>query len=121
MTTTPTPAAYYTGGLVAATLAEATTFAGHHFVKTGAVLGINALTVLEAKVLRALDVSAAGNGYDFGLLEDLDAAALGITGKQLGGVLTDLQNKGYVHIYEPVKVNGTYTVTQFELPHVDRT
>jgi hypothetical protein len=73
------------------------------------------LTPLEQKVLEALKDNAAGNGGDFGIVEDIDTKVLGINRQQLGGILTTLQAKGVIAVHPAVKVNGEYWVTQFTL------
>ena len=73
-----------------------------------------ALTPLEAKVLDAMKTAAMdATGGDFGLMDEVDYKALGLTGQEFGGVVTALGNKGLVTVDDPYKVNNEYWVTQF--------
>jgi len=70
------------------------------------------LTALEKSVLTALVKSSAGNGHDFGLIEE--ARECVATPRQLGGVVASLVKKGIIKVWEPVTTDsGTWT--QFEL------
>jgi len=76
------------------------------------------LTTMEHKVLEAMFESAAGNGHDFGVMEEVIAA--NAVGKvQLGAVVTNLIKKGLVIVYPPVCVDGEEMVTQFAWSAVD--
>ena len=64
-----------------------------------------ALTALETKVLAALRKNADEvAGGDFGLLGEVRVA--GMTRQAFGGVLTSLQEKGYVRVHDAVETNG---------------
>lgn len=70
------------------------------------------LTLLEATVLRVLIKSAAGNGDDFGFIEDARDA---VNPKQLGGVVSSLVKKGVINVHEAVTTDsGRWT--QFTWP-----
>lgn len=70
------------------------------------------LTDLERRVLRILREQAEDcSGGDFGIIEEVKVP--GITRQALGGVLTSLQAKDILHVWEPTFVNGTTKVTQF--------
>lgn len=69
------------------------------------------LTALEQRVLDLLTQDAAGNGGDFGIVEDITVP--GINRKALGGVLTSLQAKDIITVHEAILVNGDTRVTQF--------
>jgi hypothetical protein len=73
------------------------------------------LTTLERKVLKALVRSSDGNGHDFGCIEDVR----GVVGKaQLGALITSLQKKGVIRVYEPVRTeSGLWT--QFKLIDIE--
>lgn len=73
------------------------------------------LTTLERSLLVALVKSSEGNGHDFGCIED----ARGVVGKaQLGALVTSLQKKGVIRVYEPVRTDSGLW-TQFQLLDVD--
>lgn len=63
---------------------------------------MSTLTNLELTVLQALVAESASNGHDFGLLE----AVKWENRQQLGGVITQLQNKGFITEMDEVEVNG---------------
>ncbi len=67
------------------------------------------ITVLEQKVLTALFHSSAGNGHDFGFVEDCRKAVA--KADQLGGVIASLSKKGLIHVHEPVVTDGVWTQT----------
>jgi len=69
------------------------------------------LTELEQKALKELQKSSAGNGHDFGCVEDVKWDG---TRQQLGGVITSLQGKGVLTMYEPHRTDWGM-VTQFIL------
>jgi len=73
---------------------------------------------MEYKVLKAMFKSAAGNGHDFGVMEDIIAANV-VEKNQLGAVVTNLIKKGIVTIWDPVCVNCEEMVTQFAWSAVD--
>lgn len=58
------------------------------------------LTALERKVLAVLLVSSAGNGHDFGFIEDAREAV--DSPRQLGGVIASLVKKEVIRTYDPV-------------------
>lgn len=73
------------------------------------------LTTLEQKVLTAMKQNAEScSGGDFGIMEELRVK--GLTRQQLGGLITSLQTKGQVQVWEPTLVNGREKVTQFTFP-----
>lgn len=75
------------------------------------------LTTLEQAALAALRKSSAGNGHDFGIMEDV----LWMGGrKQLGALVTNLSRKGVIQMHEPVRVNGDELVTQYVLAEAYR-
>lgn len=65
------------------------------------------LTPREAAVLDALRVSGAGNGGDFAVVEDIDAAALGLSAQQFGALLTTLETKRRIDV-DVVYINGSF-------------
>jgi hypothetical protein len=70
-----------------------------------------ALTVLEKKVLEVLKQQADDeSGGSFGVIESVKWSDR----KQLGGLLTSLQDKGVITVYEPHKIDGE-KVTQFTI------
>jgi len=70
------------------------------------------LTPLERKVLRVLFESSAGNGHDFGFIEDGRKAV--DQPRQLGGVVTSLVKKGVIFVYEAVRTDsGLWTQFDF--------
>jgi hypothetical protein len=67
-----------------------------------------ALTALEMSVLKAMRVSAAGNGDDFGFIEDCRSAVA--SKASLGGVVSSLSKKGLIQVWEAVTTDsGTWT------------
>lgn len=67
-------------------------------------------TELELKVLRALHESSAGNGHDFGFIED----ARGAVGKeQLSGVVSSLTQKGVLSFDYITTDSGEWTQFTF--------
>lgn len=76
---------------------------------------IAALTELELKVLAALFESSAGNGHDFGFVEDC-RSAVGAP-RQLAGVVSSLVQKGVITVHEQVRTDsGAWTQTTWKLP-----
>ena len=77
------------------------------------------LNATEQKVFTALVRSSDGNGHDFGLLQDLTGVwgkVDGLTAKQVGAYVTDLQDKGLIRVHGPVTgLDHGHTVTQFVL------
>jgi hypothetical protein len=77
------------------------------------------LNTNEQKVFTALVKSSAGNGHDFGLLQDLTGLwgkVDGFTAKQIGAYVTDLQEKGLIRVDGSVSgLDHGHTVTQFTL------
>jgi len=73
----------------------------------------------ERRVFNALVASSAGNGHDFGLLQDLTGrwgSVEGLTAKQVGAYVTDLQDKGLLRVDGPVYIHDHgHDVTQFTL------
>lgn len=70
-------------------------------------LTIPSTTHLERAVLRALYSSAAGNGHDFGLIED---ARNDVRADQLGGVISSLVKKHIIRVHDEVSTDsGTWT------------
>jgi hypothetical protein len=61
------------------------------------------LTDLETQALGALFLSAAGNGHDFGIIEEVRWDDR----KALGGLITSLQAKGFIHVHPTMIVNPT--------------
>lgn len=72
---------------------------------------LSQINEMETKVLNELVASSAGNGHDFGMVEDVGIRKLGITGRQLGGYVTKLSQKGYIKVYPRERVNNEYWVT----------
>jgi len=56
------------------------------------------LTYLERKVVEALFTSSDGNGHDFGFSQH--ARSVVDSPRQLGGVISSLQKKGVITVYE---------------------
>ena len=73
-------------------------------------------TVLDAMIACAMDCA----GGDFGIMDEMDPKALGLTPQQFGGVVTSLQNKRRVEVHEPVYVNGDERIVQFTVPELAR-
>jgi hypothetical protein len=76
---------------------------------TGAIVeptlnGDAPFTNLEKSVLRALIPSSAGNGHDFGFIED--ARRCVEKKNQLAGVVSSLVQKGVIKVYEPVRTDS---------------
>jgi hypothetical protein len=72
------------------------------------------LTNFELSVLSALRKSAAGNGDDFGLIEDARIAVP--QANQLGGVISSLVKKGIIAVHEAVTTDsGTWTQFTWEI------
>ena len=67
-----------------------------------------ALTSLELQALVALNAESESNDHDFGVLEYVDWP----NRKQLGGILTSLQQKGVVTSVDITKVDGA-SITQY--------
>ena len=65
------------------------------------------LTALEQQVFDLmLENAAMVAGGDFGIMEEMDCSHLHLTRQQLGGVVTQLVQKGLVTVHEPVETNG---------------
>ena len=74
------------------------------------------LTANELAVLKVLRVSSAGNGDDFGYIED--ARKVLPNPASLGGVIGSLSKKGLFDLYESVTYSsGTWT--QFVFRDID--
>jgi hypothetical protein len=73
------------------------------------VLTAKELAVFAAMIDCAMDCA----GGDFGIMDEVDYERLGLTGQQFGALVTSIQQKGCVQVYEPHKVNGEHWVTQF--------
>lgn len=69
------------------------------------------LTALELSVLKALYVSAEGNGGDFGMIEDARSAV--DSAKSLGGVVSSLSKKKLINIYDAIRTDSGLW-TQFD-------
>lgn len=67
----------------------------------------------ERKVLLSMLESSAGNGHAFGITSDVRIP--GMTGKQIGGYMADLEKKGFVVFYEEIEVDFYRKVVQFTL------
>jgi hypothetical protein len=74
------------------------------------------LTSLERSVLRALIKSSAGNGHDFGFIEDARRAVP--QRSQLGGVVSSLVQKDVIEVYDPVRTDSGLW-TQFKFRSID--
>jgi len=70
------------------------------------------LTTMEHKVLEAMFESAAGNGHDFGIMEEVISANV-VEKNQLGAIVANLIKKGLITIWDPVCVDGEEMVSQF--------
>lgn len=70
------------------------------------------LTDLEQKALAALQASSSDNGHDFGIMEEVEWKG---SRKQLGALVTTLQQKGVViEVAETIRIERR-PITQFVL------
>ena len=64
------------------------------------------LTAKERAVLQVVAAAAEENGRDFAVMSSVRRMLPKTSGQQLGGVLTQLQDKGLIEVHEPIEVNG---------------
>lgn len=58
------------------------------------------LNEIEEMVLREFFKSSEGNGHDFGFADEINTDKIGITRKQLSGYISQLSQKGYIHVFD---------------------
>ena len=73
----------------------------------------NTLNPKQREVLQALVKDSEGNGHDFGIIENIKYANLGLTGQQFGAYFTQLNELGAFSSVDRVKVNGKDWITQY--------
>lgn len=60
----------------------------------------------EKIVLNAVIDSADCNGMDFGFSDEVADLAPSIAAAQLGGYMSQLQQKGYIQVHAPERIDG---------------
>jgi len=76
------------------------------------------LTPLEARAMEAARISSAGNGHDFGFVEDIIEAMSDLRPQAVGGIVTSLSRKRLIYVSAPLTTD-TGTWTQFTLAEVE--
>lgn len=75
---------------------------------------MTSLNPTEQAIMQELYHSSEGNGHDFGFTDGVNCQKLGITRRQLSGYISQLSQKGYIHVYNENFNQFTFTEKGFE-------